>query len=128
MGVQQGDFSRQNVLWNNELDRAILIDFEFGHVEAHKMFDIEIAEETEVKESIKILGATSRNRASHWRQKRPSVSNFPNVISTQSSQVRLLHAFLRILLPYNVREAHLGELKWLKEYGWNLFVLNIAKS
>lgn len=36
LGVQQGNLRPQNVLWNNELDFAILIDFEYAHTaEAH---------------------------------------------------------------------------------------------
>lgn len=32
LGVQQGDMRRPNVLWNFELDRAILIDFDIAHI------------------------------------------------------------------------------------------------
>ena len=33
LDVQQGVLRPQNVLWNNELDRAVLIDFEYAHIE-----------------------------------------------------------------------------------------------
>ena len=65
LGVQQGDLRPQNVLWNSELDRAILIDFEFAHIEeAEDKIRSAIAEKTEAKKKIKILGQTSGNRAS----------------------------------------------------------------
>ena len=66
LGVQQGDLRPQNVLWNNELDRAILIDFEYAHIEeAHDKIGSAIAKKTEAKKKIKVLGQTSGNRASH---------------------------------------------------------------
>lgn len=56
LGVQQADLRRQNVLWNFELDRAILIDFEFAHIEeAQTVIDASIAEEATVKEELKLL-------------------------------------------------------------------------
>lgn len=66
LGVQQGDLRPQNVLWNSELDRAILIDFEFAHIEeAEDGIRSAIAKITKAKKKLKILGETSGNRASH---------------------------------------------------------------
>lgn len=65
LGVQQGDLRPPNVLWNNELDRAILIDFEYAHIEEeHDKIESAIARRTEAKKKIKVLGQTSGNRAS----------------------------------------------------------------
>ncbi|MCJ1342494.1 hypothetical protein MMC31_000680 [Peltigera leucophlebia] len=66
LGVQQGDLRPPNIPWNNELDRAILLDFEYAHVEeAHEKIGSAIAKKSEVKKKIKVLGQTSGNRASH---------------------------------------------------------------
>lgn len=41
---QQGDLHPQNVLWSNELDRAILINFKYTHIEqAHNKIGSAIA-------------------------------------------------------------------------------------
>lgn len=56
LGVQQADLRRQNVLWNTELDRAILIDFEFAHIDdAQDVIEAAIAEEAAVKEELKLF-------------------------------------------------------------------------
>lgn len=60
LGVQQGDLRPQNVLWNNELNCAILIDFEYAHVEEAKdKIRSAIAEKAKAKKKIKTLGQTS---------------------------------------------------------------------
>lgn len=60
LGVQQADLRRQNVLWNFELDRALLIDFEYSHIEeAQNVIEAAIAEEATAKEELKLLGQRS---------------------------------------------------------------------
>lgn len=62
LGVQQGDLRPQNVLWNNELNCAIVIDFEYAHVEEAKdKIRSAIAGKAKAKKKIKILGQTSGN-------------------------------------------------------------------
>lgn len=76
LGVQQGNLRPQNVLWNNELDRAIQIDFEYAHIaEAHDKIRSAIAKKTESKskKKIKVMGQPNGNRASQARLK----SNHP---------------------------------------------------
>ena len=64
LGVQQGDLRDQNVLWNLELDRAILIDFEYAHIdEADEVIEAAIAEQAKAKDKIKALGQISGNQA-----------------------------------------------------------------
>lgn len=71
LGVQQADLRRQNVLWNFELDRAILIDFEYAHVEeAQNVIEASIAEEANAKEELKLLGQRSMGME---QSKKPSV-------------------------------------------------------
>ena len=65
LGVQQGDLRRPNVLWNYELDRAILIDFEYAHIdEEHDTIELATAGKIEATEQIKVLGQTTGNKAS----------------------------------------------------------------
>ena len=71
LGVQQGDLRRQNVLWNFELDRAILIDFEYAHIkEEQNVIDASIAGEAEAKKELEVLDQINRNRASQAVVKR----------------------------------------------------------
>lgn len=73
LGVQQGDLRPPNVLWNNELDRAILIDFEYAHIEEEQdKIGSAIAKKTKAKRKIKVLGQTSGNRASQIADRRYS--------------------------------------------------------
>lgn len=71
MGVQQGDLRNPNVLWNYELDRAILIDFEFAIIdERRERIESAIAKKEEVMKKIKILAEKSAKRASRKAQAR----------------------------------------------------------
>ena len=65
-GVLQGDLRPPNILWNTELDRAILIDFEFAKVEeAENRIRSAIKKAIKAEKKLKILGETSGNLASH---------------------------------------------------------------
>ena len=57
LGVQQGDLRPQNVLWNFELDRAILIDFDVADInEADDLIQTAIAVHARAEKRIKDLG------------------------------------------------------------------------
>ena len=61
-GVLQGDLRPPNILWNTELDRAILIDFEFAQVEeAENRIRSAIKKATKAEKKLKFLGETSGN-------------------------------------------------------------------
>ena len=64
-GVKQGDLRPPNVLWNSELDRVLLIDFEFAHVEeAEDKIRSAIKQTTNAEKKLKIMVKTSGSRAS----------------------------------------------------------------
>lgn len=75
LGVQQGDMRPQNVLWNVELDRAILIDFEFAHIDkSKKVIEKAMSEYAEAMKKIKALGQIGGNH------KDPSVKHDSSVV------------------------------------------------
>lgn len=62
LGVEQRDLRPPNILWNFELDRAILIDFEYACInEADGVIETAIAEQAKAKKKIKRLGRIRGN-------------------------------------------------------------------
>lgn len=85
LGVQQGDMSPLNVLWNFELDRAVLIDFEYARInKADEVINAAIARQERANKRIKSLGKIKRNQAADGK----SVSGLPCSMGENSAYLQ----------------------------------------